>query len=648
MPIVSVSQLGKSFGAERIFSSVKFQIEAGDHVGLVGPNGAGKSTLLNILAGREEPDEGVVAVARNIRIGYLTQVTDFQPHHTLREEMLSVFAKVHQWEQELHELAHQMALSEAQSNETLHNDLLTRYAELQELYEHAGGYTYENRVEQVLDGLGFMRDQQAGLVTHLSSGQQTRAALGKLLLQEPDLLLLDEPTNHLDLATLEWLETYLSAWKGAMMIVAHDRYFLDKVVSRTVDLAFGRIEEYPGNYTKYLHLREERMERRLREYETQRAHIAHTEEFIRRYKAGQRSREARGRQKLLDRMERVERPQDLPELHLEFTPITESGLMVISTSKLAAGYGSGKLKGQPQSEAKILVRVTDLELLRGDRVGLIGPNGVGKTTLLRTLIGELPPVGGQLQIGHNVRIGYYSQTHAGLNMERSIIDEIRQISALSEEGARTFLGRFLFSRDDVFKAIGTLSGGERSRVALAKLTLQGSNFMILDEPTNHLDLQSRQLLEEVLSEFEGTLLFVSHDRYFIDRLATKVWAVEDGVLYPYMGNYTEYRTRKQHIVQNTPAGKAVKAAGEAKPVAVSSAKSAGKKGSKEKVRTVEDVERDIEKAEAHVRSLEEQLAQAALVADAEQLTHLSTDYEQVKARVDELLEEWERLADVAS
>jgi ATP-binding cassette subfamily F protein 3 len=268
--------------------------------------------------------------------------------------------------------------------------------------------------------------------------------------------------------------------------------------------------------------------------------------------------------------------------------------------------------------------------------------------LLRTLIGELPPVGGQLQIGHNVRIGYYSQTHAGLNMERSIIDEIRQISALSEEGARTFLGRFLFSRDDVFKAIGTLSGGERSRVALAELTLQGSNFMILDEPTNHLDLQSRQLLEEVLSEFEGTLLFVSHDRYFIDRLATKVWAIEDGVLHPYMGNYTEYRTRKQHIVQNIPASKAAKAAGEAKPVAVSSTKSAGKKGSKEKVRTVEDVERDIEKAEAHVRSLEEQLAQAALVADAEQLTHLSTDYEQVKARVDELLEEWERLADVAS
>jgi ATP-binding cassette subfamily F protein 3 len=653
MPIVSVSQLGKSFGANRIFSGVKFQIEAGDRIGLVGPNGAGKSTLLNILAGREQPDEGVVSIARNVRIGYLTQVNDFQPHHTLCEELLSVFAQVQQWEQELHDLARQMALPEVQSDETLHARLLTRYAELQELYEHAEGYTYENRVEQVLDGLEFTREQRVNPVTHLSSGQQTRAALGKLLLQEPDLLLLDEPTNHLDLAVLEWLEIYLAAWKGAMVIVAHDRYFLDKIVSRTIELAFERIEEYPGNYTKYLRLREERMERRLREYESQQAHIAHTEEFIRRYKAGQRSREARGRQKLLDRMERVERPQDLPELHLNFTPITESGLVVISTQKLAAGYDSVRLRGQPQSQAKILVRVPDLELLRGDRVSLIGPNGVGKTTLLRTLIGELPSVSGQVQIGHNVRMGYYSQTHAGLNMERSIIDEIRQVSALSEEGARTFLGRFLFSRDDVFKAIGTLSGGERSRVALAKLTLQGSNLMILDEPTNHLDLQSRQLLEEVLSEFEGTLLFVSHDRYFIDRLATKVWAIEDGVLYPYLGNYTEYRIRKQRIAQNTPASKSASIdnagiAEKAKLVTVSSEKSAGKKGNKKKTRTVEDVERDIEKAEAHVRLLEEQLAQAALVADAEQLTQLYADYEEVKARIDQLLEEWERLADVAS
>ncbi len=516
MPIVSILQLGKSFGAERIFSGVNFQIDEHDSIGLVGPNGAGKSTLLNILAGREEPDEGSVAVARNTRIGYLTQVVDFQPHNTLREEMLTVFSHLHEWERELNELAQEMASSPDGAQE----QLLAHYADLQVRLEHAGGYTYENRVEQVLDGLGFTREQQSSSVMQLSGGQQTRAALGKLLLQEPDLLLMDEPTNHLDLAALEWLETYLSTWKGALVIVAHDRYFLDKVVSRTIEMAFGRIEEYPGNYTKYLSLREERMERRLREYEAQQAHIAHTEDFIRRYKAGQRSREARGRQKLLDRLERVERPQDFPEMHFEFTPITDSGLIVLSTQKLSVGYGRDRKS--PTVEPTVLVQVADLELLRGDRVGLIGPNGAGKTTLLKTLIGEIPPVGGQVQIGHNVRIGYYSQTHGGLDMQRTILDEVRQASTFSEEGARSFLGRFLFSGDDVFKSISSLSGGERSRVALAKLTLQGPNVMILDEPTNHLDLQSRQFLEEILGEFEGTLLFVSHDRYFIDSLATKV------------------------------------------------------------------------------------------------------------------------------
>ena len=316
MPIVSVIQVSKSYGAERIFDSVSFQINENDRIGLVGPNGAGKSTLLNIIARREEPDEGSVALTRNTRIGYLPQVVDFQPENTLREEMLTVFADVHSWENELNELALALASPAAHEDIALHEKLLQRYADLQVRFEHAGGYTYENRVDQVLDGLGFTREQQQSPVFQLSGGQQTRAALGKLLLQEPDLLLLDEPTNHLDLKALEWLETYLINWKGAMVVVAHDRYFLDKVVSRTIEMAFTRIEEYPGNYTKYLRLREERMERRLREYEAQQAHIAHTEEFIRRYKAGQRSREARGRQKLLNRLERVKRPQDFPEISL--------------------------------------------------------------------------------------------------------------------------------------------------------------------------------------------------------------------------------------------------------------------------------------------------------------------------------------------
>ncbi len=642
MPIVSILQVGKSFGAERIFSDVNFQIDEHDSIGLVGPNGAGKSTLLNIIAGREEPDEGSVAIARNTRIGYLTQVVDFQLHNTLREEMLTVFSHLQEWERELNELAQVMATSPDGAQE----QLLAHYADLQARYEHAGGYSYENRVAQVLDGLGFTREQQASPVMQLSGGQQTRAALGKLLLQEPDLLLMDEPTNHLDLAALEWLETYLSTWKGALVIVAHDRYFLDKVVSRTIEMAFGRIEEYPGNYTKYLSLRDERMERRQREYEAQQAHIAHTEEFIRRYKAGQRSREARGRQKLLDRLERVERPQDFPEMHFEFTPITDSGLIVLATQKLTVGYGGGRRREAPDAEPTILVQVADLELLRGDRVGLIGPNGAGKTTLLKTLIGEIQPVGGQVQIGHNVRIGYYSQTHGGLNMQRTILDEIRQSSTLSEEGARGFLGRFLFSGDDVFKSIGSLSGGERSRVALAKLTLQGPNVMILDEPTNHLDLQSRQFLEEILGEFDGTLLFVSHDRYFIDSLATKVWAIEDGVLIPYMGNYTEYRTRRQRIVLDAPAPVAKKAPPVVEKPAP--AKVRNRRGGKVKVRSAEDAERDIEKAEAQVKALEELLAQAALNADAAQLTQLTSEYEQAKAHVDELFAEWERLSDVAS
>src|SRR6266568_5422680 len=643
MPIVSVIQAGKSFGAERVFAGVSFQIDEQDRIGLVGPNGAGKSTLLNLLAGREEPDEGTIARNRNLRIGYLTQHTDFHPHNTLHEEMLTVFAEVQAWERAINELALQLEATSTGDNNAAHEELLQRYDELQTRFEHAGGYTYEHSVSQVLDGLGFTREQQESPIMNLSSGQQTRAALGKLLLQEPDLLLLDEPTNHLDLVALEWLETYLSDWKYAMVVVAHDRYFLDKIVSRTIEMAFGRIEEYPGNYTRYLHLREERMERRLREYAAQQEHISRTEEFIRRYKAGQRSREARGRQKLLNRLERVERPRDFPEMHFEFNAVIESGHVVISTQKLVIGYPPA----EHQSEPTVLVRVTDLELMRGDRVGLLGPNGAGKTTLIRTIIGKIAPISGQVYPGHNVRIGYYSQTHSGLNPDRTIVDEIRQMSALSEDAARGFLARFLFTGDDVFKPINARSGGERSRVALAKLTLQGSNFLVLDEPTNHLDLQSRQFLEEILSEFEGTLLFVSHDRYFVDSLATKVWVIEDGVLIPYMGNYSEYRTRKRPIVLEIPSPQMKSVDTRVSKITRSGSSSSrlgGKKSAKIKIRTVEDVERDIEKAEARVSALEEELAEAARNADAAQLTQLSADYEQARVSMEELLLEWEHLS----
>jgi ATP-binding cassette subfamily F protein 3 len=336
-------------------------------------------------------------------------------------------------------------------------------------------------------------------------------------------------------------------------------------------------------------------------------------------------------------------------MHFEFNPVIDSGQMVLSTQKLLAGYPARQAGGEPT----LLARVADLELLRGDRVGLLGPNGAGKTTLLRTIIGEIAPLGGSVTLGHNVRIGYYSQTHAGLDYSRTVIDEIRYVSPLSEEGARSFLGRFLFSGDDVFKPIGSLSGGERSRVALAKLTLQGSNFLILDEPTNHLDLQSRQFLEEVLGDFEGTLLFVSHDRYFVDSLATKVWIIEDGVLIPYLGNYTEYRTRKRPLVLDVPApprsvAREPSAPTKADRAVPSVSARSNSKRSRGRVRTVEDVEKDIEKAEAQVKLIEEQLAEAALKADADQLKQLSAAHEQAKNHVDELLTEWEELAGTAS
>jgi ATP-binding cassette subfamily F protein 3 len=640
MSLITVHHVGKSFGAERLFRDVTFQVNEHDRIGLVGPNGAGKSTLLKLLAGREEPDEGTISVARGTRIGYLSQTLDLQPHHTLREELLTVFATVHSWEAQLHALATEIAAATTSGDALLREQLLQRHAELQLLLEHAGGYTYEYRIQQVLDGLGFSREEQETSVGHLSGGQQTRLALAKLLLQEPDLLLLDEPTNHLDLAALEWLENYLQEWKGALVIVEHDRYFLDKVVTQIIELAFGSVEEYPGNYTRYLRLREERLERRQREYEEQQEYIQRTEEFIRRYKAGQRSRQARGREKLLSRLERLSRPRDIQEMRFELKPVVESGQLVLGTKGLVVGYPPAG----PGTAARPLVRLPDLEVLRGERIGLVGPNGAGKTTLLRTIIGRLQPLQGSITLGHNVRIGYYSQSHEGLHPEHTILDEVRQLSALSEDGARDFLARFLFEGDDVFKTIATLSGGERSRVILARLTLQGANCLVLDEPTNHLDLQSRQFLEEVLDAFSGTLLFVSHDRYFIDRLASKVWIIEDGQLTPYDGNYTDYRLRRRAGEQS----------GRRSPATLEDGRQGGKErrtrrgGTPSKGRSVSDVEQEIEACEVRSKSLEAALNAAAFEGNAAELSRLAQEYEQVRVTLDELLSEWERLASTST
>nr|BBH96062.1 ABC transporter [Thermogemmatispora argillosa] len=655
MPLISVNSLGKAFGAERLFADVTFHINERDRIGLVGPNGAGKSTLLKLLAGQEEPDEGTILVARGTRIGYLSQTLDLRLERTLREELLAVFDDLRSWEQELQRLAAAIATASEHGDALQREQLLQRYAELQLRFEHAGGYTYEQRVQQVLDGLGFSRELHDMPIAQLSGGQQRRAALARLLLQEPDLLLLDEPTNHLDLEALEWLEDYLQAWKGALVVVEHDRYFLDKIVTRILELAFGRVEDYPGNYSKYLQLRSERFQRRLQEYEEQQEFIQRTEEFIRRYKAGQRSRQARGREKLLSRLERLNRPQQFQELRFELKPSLASGRVVLSTRGLIVGYR------QPDRAPRALVEVPDLEITRGERIGLLGPNGAGKTSLLRTLIGQLPPLQGKVLLGHNVRIGYYSQTHEDLDPEHTILDEICQVAALSEESARALLARFLFEGDEVFKLIGSLSGGERSRVVLAKLVLQEPNFLVLDEPTNHLDLPSRQFLEEVLSTFSGTLLFVSHDRYFIDRLATRVWVIAEGVLQSYDGNYSDYRARLQLGQLRPPApgheraARAEQAADRAEPppAQIATGEQNGRRAARQRQprragqlrrRGLAEIEQEIEEHEQRARALEAALNEAASKGEVAELERLTSAYETIKAELEQLLGEWEQLA----
>ncbi|HEY7973833.1 MAG: ABC-F family ATP-binding cassette domain-containing protein [Ktedonobacterales bacterium] len=654
MSVAVITDLSMSYGAELIFSGVSFRVDARDRIGLVGPNGAGKSTLLNLVAGRLEQESGHVALAQGVSIGYLPQVADFHPERSLADEMRAVFTHVRAWEHELADLAAQMAQPATLADTDGSSALLERYAEVQARFEHAGGYTIEPRVRQVLDGLGFTREQQEAPARQLSGGQQTRAALGRLLLLEPELLLLDEPTNHLDLAALEWLETYLGAWRGAVIVVSHDRYFLDRVTTRTIEIAHQRAELYPGAYSKYVELRAERLERWRKDYEAQQEHIAHTEEFIRRYKAGQRAKEARGRQKLLDRLERIERPPTEDKLKFHLGAAIEPGQTALTTEKLTVGYAGGA------DGVALRVQVPDTIVERGARIGLIGPNGSGKTTLLRVVVGQIQPLEGRVTLGRNVQVGYYAQTHENLNLNATLLDEIRNVSHLSEEGARSYLGRFLFTGDDVFKLVGALSGGERSRVALAKLTLQGANTLVLDEPTNHLDLPAREALEGILRDYDGTLIFVSHDRYFVDALADAIWAMEDGGVVIYEGNYSRYRTRRAQLdaaaqqaqsrsaAPASPAGARSDADASRRADAARSeagrAGKRGKRGAEPAARSVEQVEREIAAREVRLATLEADLASASAAADVARVTELGADYERERAQLEALYLEWQELA----
>ncbi len=628
MTILTVQNLGKYFGGQDIFSGLNLTINPGDKIALVGPNGEGKTTLLRLIAGLEPPSEGEVQKAKNLKIGYLEQHASLiSTEGDLWDLALTAFTDLRRQETALHKMEDDLS---NETDQTRYETLLEAYGEAQAQFEHAGGYNYEHKIRQVLTGLGFTYDVYHQPLLKFSGGEQSRAHLARLLLEQPDLLLLDEPTNHLDLDSVEWLENYLQSWSGAILLVAHDRYFLDKVATRVWNLSVGAVETYNGNFSHYTAQRAERFERRIKEYEAQQAFIAKEEDFIRRHLAGQRTKEAQGRRKRLQRMKKLPQPIKHKAPNLTFQTTLRSGDLVLATHDLQVGYPDGEL----------LFVCPDLEIKRGNRIALLGPNGSGKTTFVKIVLDQIAPQVGTIRFGTGVKVGYFAQTHSSLNLNASILDEILEIRNLPIGEARNYLGRFLFSGDDVFKIINALSGGERSRVALAKLMLTGANFLILDEPTNHLDIPSQENLEEVLKNFNGTILLVSHDRYFVDALASHTWALEPATKSVTItkGGYSNYLAIRQTQQDELPNKKNGTPDTTSKHVRAQA--KADKRAAVKKARQLVEIETIIEKTEAKLAELTQELEKASLAQDVSRLQTLGYDYQSTEAKLEELIAQW--------
>ncbi len=623
MSILTAHNLAKSYGPQDVFANVSLDVPHGAKIALVGPNGSGKTTLLHLLAGLEEPTAGAVHRARGVRVAYLPQQAEFSAAGTLRQVMLEVFADLQAQAAELRRLETAMA------DPTTCDEALQRYGRAVEAFERAGGYTYEQRIERVLSGLGFDEEDRERPVAQLSGGQKTRALLARLLLEEPDLLLLDEPTNHLDLAGIEWLENYLKAWPGTVIVVAHDRAFLDAVVERVWEMEWGKLERYRGNYTAYVTQRAERLALQRAEYERQQKSIAHTQEFIRRNIAGQRTREAQGRRKRLERLERVEQPRERQLLNLDLGQAARSGDLVVGLYDLAVGY-------DPPAP---LFTAPELELRRGERVALLGSNGSGKTTLVRTILGEIRPLAGEVRIGASVQVGYFAQGHANLDRDKTAIETILAESDLGIGAARSLLARYHFSGDDVFKRVGDLSGGEQARIALAVLALRGANFLLLDEPTNHLDILSQEVLQDALDEFGGTLLHVTHDRYLIRRLATHVWAIEDGQLWEFKEGYREYHDWLERREMEKRARRE-KAHARSEREREREARKAAQREAARQARLQAERERAIHQMETRLAQLGAELAAASQQQEIERVRRLGTEYTGVEEKLNALLADW--------
>jgi len=520
----------KSYGPHDILKGVTWQHNPGEHVGLVGRNGAGKTTLFRLLLKQEEPDRGTIIRSSGLTIGHVSQHLDAEPGMSLFDFVEAAFAEVLDIERKMRAIEHDLA----DSSRADHGRLLEKYSELQHDYEHANGYTLHSEVDRVLTGLGFEKSEFDRPIAEFSGGQQNRAMLGRVLLTKVDLLLLDEPTNHLDLKGIEFLEEFLQSFSGCYLLISHDRTFLNRTVGKIVELAHGRLIEYPGNYERFLQLRQERMDKAAVDYERQQELVERTQDFIRRNIAGQKTKQAKSRRKMLDKLDEVERPETdetLANFKLDAGP--RSGAIALTVDHLTAGYPD-----------RPVVHSFSLSVRRGERYAIMGPNGSGKSTLLKTFAGRLTALEGMVVYGHNVQVGYYDQTLGDLNPNGTVIDEVWNLDhSQTEEAVRSYLAQFSFFDDDVFKKTRDLSGGEKGRLALARIMYVGGNLMLLDEPTNHLDVYTREALEDALSRFTGALIVVSHDRYFIDRVAENIILVEDGHAEVYAGNYTDLAER---------------------------------------------------------------------------------------------------------
>ena len=657
-----LSDVYKSYGTQDVLRGASLQINPGEHVGLVGRNGAGKTTIFRLVNGEETPDKGEVIRARGMRLGLLAQHIHFEAGSTVHESALAAFGHLQQIEHEMHELEHRMAEVDADLEK-----VLERYSDLQHQFEREGGFEYAARAESILQGLGFDRETWSLETEKLSGGQQNRLGLVRLLLAEPDVLLLDEPTNHLDVGAVEWLEEFLQSYPSAYVVISHDRYFLDRACRRIIELENGRAASYTGNYSDYLVEREVRREAQQRAYDNQQQLIAKTEEFIRRNLAGQKTKQAKSRRTLLAKLERVEAVRgDQSSGDFRLRSIERTGNHVLTVDHAAVGYPD-----------KVLASGISFVLRRSECLGIIGPNGSGKTTFLKTILTKIPALAGEIKWGTKVQIGYYAQQLDDLDDRNEIIMELRRVAPSSATAGelRSFLAKFLFTGDDVYKHVRDLSGGEKGRLALAKLIYSRVNVLVLDEPTNHLDIPSREALEEALDAYEGTILTISHDRYFLDRVATQILALSgEGLAEHYDGDYTEYHDwkasgrsvsslpsveKKETASENvsggnradqSPVEQAQSGHGKSKQAKGKSAASTKtpiikviKKNKTETLNPVE-LEAEIAKAEERLNEVSEQMSQPEVARDATALVKLDEDYRQIQSQLAVLYEQWERTA----